>query len=91
VRNDGGLDILPAEIFDLTVGLVDDFPLSWEQAVEHRAKLMEERSVFVDHQTEKMFEVGFACHDRFDFANSVLICDYRRHSASASIRTCWGC
>jgi len=91
VRNDGGLDILPAEIFDLTVGLVDDFPLSWEQAVEHRAKLMEERSVFVDHQTETMFEVGFACHDRFDFANSVLICDYRRRSASASIRTCWGC
>jgi hypothetical protein len=57
VRKAGGLDVLPNEIFDLTVEMIDDFPLSWEQAVKHREILMEERSAFVKDQTETMFSV----------------------------------
>ncbi|SPO03682.1 uncharacterized protein DNG_06365 [Cephalotrichum gorgonifer] len=34
---------LPAELVDHTIGLVDDFPISWETAVEMREKLMDER------------------------------------------------
>ncbi|KAK1752853.1 hypothetical protein QBC47DRAFT_348022 [Echria macrotheca] len=44
VRRQGGLDRLPAELFDLTVNMVDDFPISWQQAVEFRERLMDERS-----------------------------------------------
>ncbi|KAK5655115.1 hypothetical protein OQA88_6014 [Cercophora sp. LCS_1] len=44
VREEGVLATLPNELYDLTVKMIDDFPLSWEQAVDYRAKLMEERS-----------------------------------------------
>lgn len=57
VRKSGGLDILPNEIFDLTMNMIDDFPLSWEQAVMHREILMKERSAFVKDQTKHMFSV----------------------------------
>ncbi|KAK0649728.1 hypothetical protein B0T16DRAFT_136264 [Cercophora newfieldiana] len=60
VRKAGGLDALPNEIFDLTVDLVDDFPMSWEQAVKHREILMKERSALVKHETENMFEETFS-------------------------------
>jgi hypothetical protein len=57
LRKDGALDALPNEIFDLTIGMIDDFPLSWEQAVKHREILMEERSAIAKDQTREMFQV----------------------------------
>ncbi|KXX80377.1 hypothetical protein MMYC01_203273 [Madurella mycetomatis] len=59
LSKDGGLDKLPPEIFNMTVDMVDDFPISWEQAVEFRESLMEERSGFNeaidDHMAEQYF------------------------------------
>jgi hypothetical protein len=43
VRENGALSALPNEIFNQTVRMVDDFPLSWEQALDIREKLMAER------------------------------------------------
>ncbi|KAK4443544.1 hypothetical protein QBC34DRAFT_416930 [Podospora aff. communis PSN243] len=60
LRRDGVLDTLPNEIFDLTVGMIDDFPLSWEQAVKHREILMEERSAIAKDQTREMFQEEFS-------------------------------
>ncbi|KAI3323654.1 hypothetical protein HD806DRAFT_534778 [Xylariaceae sp. AK1471] len=44
VRNIGPLGRLPIEIFDLIIGFVDGFPMSWEDALAVRETLMRERS-----------------------------------------------
>ncbi|TGJ85399.1 hypothetical protein E0Z10_g3348 [Xylaria hypoxylon] len=44
VRNIGPLGVLPTEIFDLIIGFVDGFPMSWEDALATRETLMQERS-----------------------------------------------
>jgi len=44
IREEGGLALLHKDLYDSMMNSIDDFPLSWEQAVEYRAKLMEERS-----------------------------------------------
>ncbi|KAK4456708.1 hypothetical protein QBC42DRAFT_351071 [Cladorrhinum samala] len=50
VRNKAGLvgGKVPPEIFNMVIDEVSDFPLSWEQAVEYRKKLMEERGFMND-------------------------------------------
>jgi len=58
VRKQQSLVKLPAELFDHTVDMVDDFPISWEQALEIRKKLMEERSASTKLANEKMLEVS---------------------------------
>ncbi|KAK8067304.1 hypothetical protein PG997_014051 [Apiospora hydei] len=40
------LSRLPKELFDEITNGVDDFPISWEQAVDIRARLMDERGLF---------------------------------------------
>jgi len=52
VRANGGLDKLPAEIFDLAVDMVDEFPISWEKALEIRKELMDERGTLNNSLTE---------------------------------------
>ncbi len=51
VRKGGTLSALPNEILDMTVSMVDDFPISWDKAVEIREQLMAERGGFVDQLT----------------------------------------
>jgi hypothetical protein len=48
VRRQGALSALPNEIVDMTINMVDDFPISWEKAVELREQLMGERGLFQD-------------------------------------------
>ncbi|KAK3360500.1 hypothetical protein B0T25DRAFT_535760 [Lasiosphaeria hispida] len=60
VRKDGGLAVLPAEIFNLTVGMVDDFPISWEQALEIRERLMGERSAFNQQLSDYFMQETFS-------------------------------
>ncbi|KAK0716044.1 hypothetical protein B0H67DRAFT_554442 [Lasiosphaeris hirsuta] len=60
VRKDGGLAVLPAEIFNLTVGMVDDFPISWEQALEIRERLMEERGGFNQQLSDYFMQERFS-------------------------------
>ncbi|CAI4211668.1 unnamed protein product [Parascedosporium putredinis] len=60
VRRQNALDKLPAELFDHTVGLVDDFPISWEKALEYREKLMEERSNMNDKVTDEIISEAFS-------------------------------
>ncbi|KAK3292032.1 uncharacterized protein B0H64DRAFT_377587 [Chaetomium fimeti] len=48
MRKEGGLPGLPNEITDMIMDAVDDFPISWEQALDFRERLMEERSDFND-------------------------------------------
>ncbi len=52
VRKGGALSALPNEVVDMTISMVDDFPISWDQAVEIRERLMEERGGFTDDLTE---------------------------------------
>jgi hypothetical protein len=51
VRKQGALSALPNEIIDMTISMVDDFPISWERAVEIREQLMEERGGFQEDLT----------------------------------------
>ncbi|KAH9925687.1 uncharacterized protein BXZ73DRAFT_91092 [Epithele typhae] len=55
-----GLQSLPQELFDMIAGLAEDGLMSREEAKEHREKLMEERSAFVDTQNEGWFEEDFS-------------------------------
>jgi hypothetical protein len=52
VRKAGVLSALPNEIVDMTLGMVEDFPFSWEQAEEIRERLMEERGGHTDQLEE---------------------------------------
>ncbi|KAK4221203.1 hypothetical protein QBC38DRAFT_139315 [Podospora fimiseda] len=66
VRDEGGLSgkKMPPEVFDMVVSELDDFPLSWKQAVEHREKLMEERGFMngeLDTEIEQL-EFSFCEH-----------------------------
>ncbi|SPO01965.1 uncharacterized protein DNG_04638 [Cephalotrichum gorgonifer] len=60
LRNQGILGALPAELADHTVDLVDEFPISWEKAVEMREKLMGERSIANENLTARMLEESFS-------------------------------
>lgn len=61
LHREGSLRELPAELVQHTVGLVDDFPVSWEKAVEMREKLIKERGLGNDAVTEQMYAVS--CDD----------------------------
>ncbi|SPO07425.1 uncharacterized protein DNG_10119 [Cephalotrichum gorgonifer] len=50
------LRVLPQELFDHTIAMVDDFPISWEKAVEIRRKLMEERDVYLAPEDDPDYE-----------------------------------
>lgn len=56
VRDEESLPGLPNELFDMTMKMID-FPFSWEQAVEYRTELMEERSQAQTKFSEYMEEV----------------------------------
>jgi len=69
VRKSGALSVLPNEIIDMTLSMVDDFPISWDQAVDIREKLMDERGGFTQGLTDYFESVSgrgaFCCkHDR---------------------------
>lgn len=49
---------LPKEIFDMIIEAVDDFPLSWETAVEVRERLMAERGASVEGIENELSNVG---------------------------------
>lgn len=65
VRAAGGLPMLQAELFDLTVDLIDDFPMSQEQADQIRLDLMEQRGMFTDTLNEAYEQVRWNCILRF--------------------------
>ena len=48
---------LPREIFDMTMQYVADFPLSWEDAVQARQDLMDERGALIEQLNDDMEEV----------------------------------
>lgn len=58
VHNTNALSRLPTELFTQVIDMVDDFPMSWEQALEVREKLMEKRSAFVEEQEGVINEVS---------------------------------
>ncbi|KAL2139687.1 hypothetical protein VTI28DRAFT_4857 [Corynascus sepedonium] len=55
VRRDGALRALPNEVVNMVVNEVDDFPISWDQALDIRERLMEERGKFND-RVEEFYE-----------------------------------
>lgn len=61
VRDACGLPMLPTELFDLTVDLIDDFPMSQEQADQIRLDLMEQRGMFTDTLNEAFEQVRWDC------------------------------
>ncbi|KAJ2988973.1 hypothetical protein NUW58_g3705 [Xylaria curta] len=54
IRKIGPLHALPTEIFDLIIESVDDFPMSWEDALATRETLMHERSWVKEAFQEQM-------------------------------------
>lgn len=62
LHKDGAIPKLPGELFNLTMGMVDDFPISWEKAVEIREKLMEERRAYNDNLDNFYNEVSHPGH-----------------------------
>ncbi|KAH8596102.1 hypothetical protein B0O99DRAFT_686151 [Bisporella sp. PMI_857] len=48
VRKVTHFEKLPQEVFDKIIEVVDDFPISWESAVEIRQSLMDERGALTD-------------------------------------------
>lgn len=48
---------LPEELFESIISAVDDFPISWEDALEIRSKLMGERGAMTDEVNEHMKNV----------------------------------
>ncbi|KAE8383099.1 hypothetical protein BDV26DRAFT_287885 [Aspergillus bertholletiae] len=59
VRNVPPLHSLPLELFNMIIDGVRDFPLSWEEAVEVREKLMNERGALIDRTNDDMEEPTF--------------------------------
>ncbi|KAH9925048.1 uncharacterized protein BXZ73DRAFT_50116 [Epithele typhae] len=56
----GGVRKLPQELLDMIFGFTEPALMSRKQAEEHREKLMEERSAFVEYHNEQTFEMHFA-------------------------------
>lgn len=52
--------VLPEEIFDMIVDAVEDFPISWGQALEYRENLMKERGAAEDLINDNMESVSFS-------------------------------
>ncbi|KAK3654141.1 hypothetical protein LTR56_004195 [Elasticomyces elasticus] len=50
---------LPVELFDQIIDVVDDFPISWEEACEAREALMAERGRISDEFNEKLAQSTF--------------------------------
>ena len=82
VRGGGGLSALPTEIFDLTMDMIDNFPISWEQAVEIRARLMEERRGFTKKLNQVLSQVSYFVFEKL--SGVILTWIYRKRLASAS-------
>ena len=57
VRKVERFSALPREIFEKIIKEVQDFPISWESALEIREKLMAERGAMTDEINEQMEEV----------------------------------
>lgn len=57
VRKIRPFDTLPLEVFDMIIEYVNEFPLSWEEATDIRAALMDERAVLVADINTTMEEV----------------------------------
>lgn len=57
-KAEGRLGSLPEELFLSTVDQVEDFPISWDDAVAIREKLMEERGMMVNDMNEEMANVS---------------------------------
>lgn len=51
---------LPVELFENIINFVEDFPISWEDALEIRERLMEERGRIADEVNEAMEENMFS-------------------------------
>lgn len=49
---------LPREIFDMIMGFVLDFPMSWEEAEDVREELMDERGAQSDDKNNEMEQVS---------------------------------
>lgn len=75
LHREGALRGLPAELVDHTIELVDDFPVSWERAIEMREKLMKERGLGNVAVTEEMMSVS-GVHLRYQHVavDRVLTC-----------------
>lgn len=50
---------LPVELFENIINFVEDFPISWEDALKIRERLMEERGRIANEVNEAMEEVSF--------------------------------
>ncbi|KAE8308479.1 hypothetical protein BDV41DRAFT_581455 [Aspergillus transmontanensis] len=50
---------LPLELFEMIIDQVRDFPLSWEEAVEVREALMDERGALIDDTNDAIEESTF--------------------------------
>ncbi|KAE8136091.1 hypothetical protein BDV38DRAFT_284334 [Aspergillus pseudotamarii] len=51
---------LPLELFNMIIDEVRDFPLSWEEAVEVRQALMDERGALIDYTNDEIEESTFS-------------------------------
>ncbi|KAE8362275.1 hypothetical protein BDV27DRAFT_166341 [Aspergillus caelatus] len=51
---------LPLELFNMITDEVSDFPLGWEEAVEVRQALMDERGALIDHTNDEIEESTFS-------------------------------
>ncbi|KAI9742088.1 MAG: hypothetical protein M1834_000478 [Cirrosporium novae-zelandiae] len=60
IRREGLLEKLPEELKQQVISDVEDFPISLEQAKRFREELMEERSRFVESQTNKYLNETFS-------------------------------
>lgn len=73
---------LPEELFQNIIELVDGFPISWQDALEIREKLMEERGRMTDGVNEAMEEVS---SQRRRCAVMAFLTLFRTHSISVNI------
>jgi hypothetical protein len=87
VRKGQALAGLPTELFEQTVAMVDDFPISWEQALVIREKVMAERSRIDVNVEDRFQEVSWRARILFRQRLTFL----RPHSTSVSTRIAyWG-
>jgi len=61
VRKVDRFAVLPREIFERIIDEVQDFPISWERALEIREELMGERGLMTEELNDQMTEVSRGC------------------------------
>ena len=83
---------LPVELVEHTVSFVDEFPMSWERAVEMREKLMRERSYGNGAVTENMHAVSGddLCHLTLCVDWRLTVIRKRSPFVSTKVRGCGG-